>query len=115
MPTAGASLSQVFGKNVRTRRKELKLSQEELAELLGISHQSLSRMEQGRIAPKFERLSDIAKHLGCSVPDLFISAPTPNRKETHQKMEQVLLQYGIDKEAAIDLMLHLISLLRQPA
>jgi transcriptional regulator with XRE-family HTH domain len=53
------------------RRKRRNLTQERLAEMVGIGQQSLSRMEQGHIAPRFERLQGFAAALGCTVADLF--------------------------------------------
>lgn len=64
-------LAKIFGNNIRKRRKELYLTQDELAERLGIGQQSLSRIERGVMAPKFERLEDIANALQCSVSALF--------------------------------------------
>lgn len=65
------SLAKIFGNNIRKKRKELYLTQDELAERLGIGQQSLSRIERGVMAPKFERLEDIANALQCSVSALF--------------------------------------------
>ncbi len=69
-------LSVVFGSNIQRKRKQLGMTQDELAEHLGIGQQSLSRMERGTMAPKFERLQDIASVLHCSVPELFIQDST---------------------------------------
>ena len=60
-----------FGAVVAERRKLLGISQEALAERVGISQESLSRMEKGNIAPRFERLQLFADALGCSIADLF--------------------------------------------
>jgi transcriptional regulator with XRE-family HTH domain len=53
----------------------LGLSQSELAERVGINQESLSKMENGRISPKFERLQRFADVLGCRVEDLFKFKP----------------------------------------
>ena len=60
-----------FGDIVSERRKLLGMSQELLAECVDISQESLSRMEKGFIAPRFERLQLFADALKCSIPDLF--------------------------------------------
>jgi transcriptional regulator with XRE-family HTH domain len=60
-----------FGTVVSERRRLLGMSQETLAERVGISQESLSRMEKGFIAPRFERLQQFADALECSIPDLF--------------------------------------------
>jgi len=60
-----------FGAIISERRKILGLSQELLAERVDISQESLSRMEKGLIAPRFERLRLFAEALKCSIADLF--------------------------------------------
>ena len=60
-----------LGQKIRLRRKKLGMTQEELAEKLGVVHQALSRIEQGHTAPKMDRLPAIAKALQCTVSDLF--------------------------------------------
>lgn len=47
------------------------MTQEELAEKLGVGHQALSRIENGVMAPKMDRLPLLAKCLKCTVSDLF--------------------------------------------
>jgi len=60
-----------FGAIVAERRRLLGITQEILAERVGIYQESLSRMEQGVIAPRFERLQLFADALECSIADLF--------------------------------------------
>lgn len=67
-------LAGTVGATVAAKRKQLGLSQEQLAEKIGIQQESLSRMEKGTISPKFERLRQIAEALQCSVADLFREA-----------------------------------------
>lgn len=61
----------LLGQAIRERRKQLGMTQEELAEKLGIGHQAMSRIEHGHIAPKMDRLPLIANSLQCTVADLF--------------------------------------------
>jgi transcriptional regulator with XRE-family HTH domain len=51
-----ASLRQQFGANVRLIRQQRKLTQEEFAELVGISVDFLSLIERGINAPSLEVL-----------------------------------------------------------
>ncbi len=66
-----ASLAQQVGKEIAMRRKKLGYTQVQVAQMLGIEQESLSRMEKGIIAPKFSRLESLASVLECSVIDLF--------------------------------------------
>jgi transcriptional regulator with XRE-family HTH domain len=79
MDTAGTrqvrELAQAVGGIIAERRNRLGLSQSELAERVGINQESLSKMENGRISPKFERLQRFADALGCRVEDLFKFKP----------------------------------------
>ncbi|MTJ93803.1 MAG: helix-turn-helix transcriptional regulator [Desulfovibrio sp.] len=47
------------------------LSQEILAEKIGITQQALARMEQGEIAPKLIKLPELAGALQCTVANLY--------------------------------------------
>lgn len=59
-----------IGKWISLLRKEKKLTQEQLAERLGVSNRSVSRWENGRCMPDFSLLWDIAGELGVSVSEL---------------------------------------------
>ena len=72
MPQRDNALAILVGTNIMVRRKKRKLTQERLAEMVGIGQQSLSRMEKGHIAPRFDRLQAFASALGCTVADLFL-------------------------------------------
>jgi transcriptional regulator with XRE-family HTH domain len=65
------SLRQQSGKRIRSIRKERGLTQEEFAELVGISVDFLSLIERGINSPSFEALERISKVLKIPVQDLF--------------------------------------------
>ena len=67
MPT----LRQHFGKRLRSIRKGRGLTQEEFAELVGISVDFLSLIERGINAPSFEVLEEMARKLRMPVRELF--------------------------------------------
>lgn len=69
---AAKTFAEIFSCNIQRRRKLLGMTQDELAGELFIGQQSLSRIERGTMAPKFERLPDIARALRCSVAELFV-------------------------------------------
>jgi transcriptional regulator with XRE-family HTH domain len=47
------------------------ITQAELAERLDMGGDSLSRIENGVVAPRFQRLEEIASVLDCAVADMF--------------------------------------------
>lgn len=60
----------MFSENLIQLRKINNLSQEELAEKIGVSRQTLSKYETGESLPDIEKCSLIASVFGVSVDDL---------------------------------------------
>ena len=65
------SLRRQFGIRLKAIRLERKLTQEQFAELVGISVDFLSLIERGINAPSFEILEQISKRLHLQVKELF--------------------------------------------
>lgn len=59
-----------IGENIRNYRRQQDLTQEEFAECLGVSYQSVSRWENGATYPDIELLPAISKLLGITVDEL---------------------------------------------
>ena len=59
-----------FSENLKQIRKEHHLSQEELAELLDVSRQAVSKWEQGQGYPEVEKLLLISQKLNISLDEL---------------------------------------------
>ena len=68
--TAPDRLDVAIGAAVRLRRKQLKISQEVLAERCGVSFQQVQKYENGANRVSFSRLVQIAHALGMRVSDL---------------------------------------------
>lgn len=60
---------------IREWRKYRKLTQEELAEMVGLSNGAISQLETGRINYTQGTLEDIADALGCTAGDLLSRDP----------------------------------------
>ena len=60
-----------FGKHLRELRLEADITQEQLAEAMGVSIESISNIERGIYGPKFENIEKIALALNIPVKDLF--------------------------------------------
>lgn len=71
------SVAALVGGNISRRRKLMRYTQADLAEKLKMGPDSLSRIENGIVAPRLERLADIAAALDCSMADLFSMEKTP--------------------------------------
>jgi transcriptional regulator with XRE-family HTH domain len=59
-----------IGENIKNLRKRKEITQEELAEYLGISFQSISKWERGDGFPDITMLPDIADFFNISIDDL---------------------------------------------
>ena len=79
------NLKKQFGLRVRQIRDESDKTQEQFAEVLGISVDFLSLIERGRNAPSFKKLERMARGLGKPVAYLFTFDATykPRRRPSH--------------------------------
>jgi len=68
-------MNETFSKNLRKLRLEKKLTQEQVAEKLGVSPQAVSRWETGVTFPDIMLLPEISKVYGVLVDDLFKESP----------------------------------------
>ena len=66
-----------FAENLKQLRKEKQLSQEELAEILDVSRQAVSKWEQGIGYPEVEKLLLISRQLNISLDSLMATEITP--------------------------------------
>lgn len=59
-----------LGKNIKKRRKELNLTQQQLADCLGISLNFMGKIEVAFSKPSLDTLIEIADKLNTTVSDL---------------------------------------------
>lgn len=78
----------LIGIRIMQKRKEHRLSQEKLAEKIGISKNHLSNIERGNNTPTINFLVDICNVLG-ETPDYYLLGAIS--KETHE-IEQLIRQ-----------------------
>lgn len=67
-----------FGSFIADCRKENKLTQEQLAEKLGVSSKSISRWENGKTMPDYSVLPDLCSNLNISINELFSCKKIPD-------------------------------------
>ncbi|AYY98406.1 XRE family transcriptional regulator [Burkholderia multivorans] len=73
-----AALVRAIGQAIASRRAVAGLSQERVAEALGITREAVSRMETGVAVPSVVRLAELAEIFDCTMEDLLTQAS--NRK-----------------------------------
>ena len=60
----------MLGENIYNLRKSKKLSQEQLAEIVNVTRQTISNWELGETSPNPEQLKILSKALNVSVDEL---------------------------------------------
>ena len=75
--TENGNLKVMVGQRIRAARKANGLSQEQLAEKLGVSFQAVSTWEQGKFIPDSEHLPALAEKLDVSLDMLFAEEEKP--------------------------------------
>lgn len=74
-----------IGENIRRRRIERNLTQEEVAAQLGVSSQSVSKWERGDGYPDIEMLPSIANYFSVSIDEL-MGTSAPEKKAMYDKI-----------------------------
>lgn len=75
------------GRRVRQFRQDAGLSQEALAELVGVSFQQVQKYESGHTTLNILKLQQIADALKVSVAEFFSSAPTQHVRLTGEEAQ----------------------------
>lgn len=92
--------TKLTGKVIKDRRSELKLSQKQLADLVGVQPTTISRWETGNGYPDSSTISKIATELGITVNELLgLEDDEENlikkrRKYTFKDVLYMILNYG---------------------
>ena len=66
-----------LGAEIQRRRKQLGLTQEELAQRMDVSRQSVTKWETGQSAPDLDRLVQLGEVLSISLDEL-LKGPSEN-------------------------------------
>lgn len=68
------AIAEAVGKAIANRRIRYGLTQDEVAERLGIGNEAVSRMERGLVVPNIARLYDFATIFNCAASELLNEA-----------------------------------------
>lgn len=97
-----------FGKHIQKLRKARGYSQEQLAELVGIEYQSISRIETGLYFTSFDKLQKIAKALNLPLEDLFdFPESEPSKDELIETITSKIKGFETEDLQNIDSMINL--------
>src|SRR4051794_34836297 len=84
------SVNKRIGRRVAECRKAAGLSQERLAEKLGVTPETVSRLERRANLPPVERLQEIAAAIDVELHDLLRFGPPGRNNERDQAMDRLI-------------------------
>lgn len=91
---AAGDVDQKLGERIRARRLEIGMSQERLADLLGLTFQQVQKYERGINRIAASRLLDCASALEMPVADFYEGLDRPLRAGKAARTEDVLAKPG---------------------
>ena len=90
-------LNFLLGNRIKEIRKNLKLTQDKLAELVEIDAKHLSRIECGKTPPSLNLLKKIALKLKIDISEFFITQHFKSKKELISEINLILNDSDLDK------------------
>lgn len=107
-------LAKKIGKAIARHRQARKLTQEDVAELLKIGNEAVSRIERGLVMPTIARLVEFASIFQCDTSDLLTE--TSNRSvDQAQYLDRLLSKLDHqDRELVVGMVEKLTARLAKP-
>lgn len=86
--------TEMLGARIREQRKRMEMTQENLAEKLGIDQKHMSRIELGKSYPSLDRLIKIAEALDVTLPSLFEFMHMEDERERLKQINEMVQKLG---------------------
>jgi transcriptional regulator with XRE-family HTH domain len=86
-----------LGEKIAKQRKELNYTQEQLADILGVSRQSISKWESDIAYPETEKLIELGKIFDCSM-DYLLKEDIVEKRETQTSIFSEISKKAITPE-----------------
>lgn len=90
-PEKNQQIIQTIGKAIAKYRQAAGLTQAQLAEILGIGNDAVSRMERGTTIPTLTRLLELAEIFRCDIADL-VTDSSSRPCDQARSLEKLLTQ-----------------------
>ncbi|MBY4959009.1 helix-turn-helix domain-containing protein [Streptococcus suis] len=87
-----------IGQQIKNYRKQIGLTQKELAEKLGMGHTTVANYEKGFRSPKKDTLFDLADVFGVSIDDLFPQRATTAPNSLIEQISDKVVQLHQDRQ-----------------
>ena len=99
-----------FGSNLKELRKLKKLSQEDLAEHVGVSRQSISKWETGDAYPEMNNILMLCKIFNCKINDL-LSNNLEDFESFDEEVKMNVVKFESDKQKKVKTLTKILSLI----
>jgi transcriptional regulator with XRE-family HTH domain len=106
------AVSRAAGAGIARMRARAGLTQEGVAESLGIGIEAVSRLERGVIEPGVIRLVELAELFGCGVAELLVPASSRVFDQASAIAQEISGLPAKDRDALVAIVRHLAELLR---
>ena len=102
-----------IGRAIAKQRVRSQLTQEEVAERLGVGNEAVSRIERGRVIPNIVRLIELAEIFNCEAAELLGQASF-HLDDQSSRMRQLLAPLNQnDRKLVIDIVENLTTRLQK--
>lgn len=92
-----------LGQRIRSERKKLAMTQEKIAEMIGVSDAYIGQIERGERSLTLDTLIDLANILGVTVDYLIQDSLTPNDDNFIDHIRQLLMNRSAkEKQMALN-------------
>ena len=98
-----------FGENLYNLRKKQKISQEKLAEKIGVSRQSVSKWENGTAYPEMNRIFELCKIFHCKLNDL-VNDNILDFDSLDKKVKMSVVKFNKEKQNKLKIVSKTISI-----
>ena len=99
-----------FGDNLRQLRKSKKMSQEQLAEKVNVTRQSVSKWENGEAYPEMNNILELCKIFNCNINDL-IHTDMTDISSLDEEIIMNVVKFNEKKQKEIKFLSNIISLI----
>lgn len=111
-------MENTIGKRIALLRKQRGLTQEDLAERMGVSGQAVSKWENDLSCPDIALLSELSKTLGVTVDELLTGekpqemylVPEEKRKPVEEMVLRIRINYADGKKTEVNLPVQMLAM-----
>ena len=99
-----------FGENLKRIRKDKKMSQEQLAEKVNVSRQSVSKWETGEAYPEMNNILELCKIFNCKINEL-VHADMSDISSLDEEVIMKVVKFNEKKQNQVKTLSNIISLI----